>query len=457
MADATRDLKHPTPTQVSTVAVSNQPEPNRNPTPEFNPDPETAEIDSKMPMLQAGDILADRYEIVEVLGTGGMGAVYEAIHTFTRRPVAVKVMRPHLQYDEVYTTRFLREAQAISAVHHPSFAQVLDAGRGAQGELFIAFELLRGQSFGQLLREQAVTAEIVTEMAIAVCEGLQLAHERGLVHRDIKPENIFVLTDDRGKRSYKLLDFGIAKTPSDRETSTLTQTGMVLGTPRYMSPEQAQGEAVDHRTDIWSLAAVMYHALSGEPAYDASNSRKLMVAIATKPAKPIQSICPDVPDLLAEVVDKGLQHEAADRFNSAREFKLALNRYMYPHQQHVEFTRPLPAASAQNTPKAIPSRRSRKFIWMALSAGIVFALAFAGLIQSYFRKTSKTVAAKTVQRALSDQDTPPPPGQRHTLQPRTEADAPKERPITRSPKTKKIAPKPEADDPSRLPLIKDYR
>ncbi len=268
------------------------------------------------------------YEVEEQLGKGGMGVVYRARDTRLGRPVALKVLPPEFTQDEGRKSRFLKEARAASAVNHPAIAQVYDVDEGPEG-LFIAMELVEGQTVKALIQGRELDLLGSLEIAMQVASGLQKAHEAGIVHRDIKPENIVVTPDGHAK----ILDFGLAKlleppeptsAPTGEELSHMetlarTQAGFVLGTLRYMSPEQARGQPVDHRSDIFSLGVVLYEMVTGQLPFDGATPLDTLHALAFEETRPVTAIRPNLPPSLQRVVTRCLRKRAPDRYPDARE------------------------------------------------------------------------------------------------------------------------------------------
>ncbi len=268
------------------------------------------------------------YEVEEQLGKGGMGVVYRARDTKLGRPVALKVLPPEFTEDKSRKDRFLKEAHAAAAVNHPAIAQVYDVDEGPEG-LFIAMELVEGQTVKALIQGRELDLLGSLEIAMQVASGLQKAHEAGIVHRDIKPENVVVTPDGHAK----ILDFGLAKllepTPpssvpsadeiSHMETLARTQAGFVLGTLRYMSPEQARGQAVDHRSDIFSLGVVLYEMVTGQLPFDGATPLDTLHALAFEETRPVTAIRPNLPPSLQRVVTRCLRKRASDRYPDARE------------------------------------------------------------------------------------------------------------------------------------------
>ncbi|WP_437995479.1 serine/threonine-protein kinase [Sorangium sp. So ce185] len=274
-----------------------------------------------------------RYTLGRLIGKGGMGAVYEADDVALQRRVAVKVLSPELARGRSALGRFEREARAASAIRTEHIVRVLDAGVDrATGSPFLVMELLRGEDLAHLLdRLGPLPPRLALRIVAQACVGLQRAHEAGVVHRDIKPANLFLARrEGGGGLVVKLLDFGVAKIrPAHdprRDTTGLTWSGHVLGTPRYMSPEQARGiKDIDHRTDLWSLGVVLYRALAGRtPTEDVKSVGELITALVADLPAPVQDFAPWVPPEVAAVIDGALQYQPADRYPSASAMRDAL-------------------------------------------------------------------------------------------------------------------------------------
>ncbi len=268
-----------------------------------------------------GQILNGKYRLLRLVGEGGMGAVYEAQHVDTGRRVAVKVIHRELINDAILT-RFAREARAAGAIETQHIAEVIDAGKEAEtGTPYLVMEYLEGEDLQHLLeRVGPLSPDLALRIAAQACVGLAKAHEASVVHRDIKPGNIFLARREEGEIVVKIVDFGIAKIKAAQlgqgEGTGLTRTGTIVGTPLYMSPEQARGlRDIDHRTDVWSLGVVLYHALSGRPPHEEAQSfGDLIAAILGKPARPLQELAPWVPAGVAAIVQRAMASEPADRF-----------------------------------------------------------------------------------------------------------------------------------------------
>ena len=279
-----------------------------------------------------GMTIDGKYRIARLLGRGGMGAVYEAHHTGTGRRVALKVITSELGLAETAIVRFQREARAAGAIESQHIVQVLDTGVDqALGAPFIVMEFLVGEDLQQLkTRVGPLPQDVVLRIAGQACFGLQKAHEAGVVHRDVKPANLFLAQRDDGECVVRILDFGIAKVKIDQgldgEDQGLTRTGSMLGSPMYMSPEQAMGlKTVDPRSDIWSLGAVMYEVLTGRtPHHGKDTLGQLIMAICSAPPPPIQSVAPWISPQVSALVHRAMRLDPSERFQSAMEMRDAI-------------------------------------------------------------------------------------------------------------------------------------
>jgi eukaryotic-like serine/threonine-protein kinase len=285
------------------------------------------------PTLSAGQVVDGKYQVVRLLGKGGMGAVYEAVHLGTSRRVAVKVIvSASLANEPDVVTRFQREARASGSIDSLHVVQVLDTGVDpVTNDPYMVMEYLSGEDIHELVRRVGpLPPELVIRIGAQACLGLQRAHDARIVHRDIKSANIFLSERDGGEVQVKLLDFGIAKVRAEpmasAESHHLTTTGSMLGSPLYMSPEQARGmKTLDGRSDIWSLGVVLYEALTGAaPNNDKHTLGDLLVAICVEAVTPVQSRAPWVSPELAAIVERALERSADDRFQTATDMHAAL-------------------------------------------------------------------------------------------------------------------------------------
>jgi eukaryotic-like serine/threonine-protein kinase len=279
------------------------------------------------------EILEGQFRIIKKIGTGGMGSVYKAEQPDMNRMVAVKILHAKLKNRKDLVSRFRREARAMSHLSHPNTVKVMMYGELEGGELYIVMEYLEGRNLNQIVRREGpLSVERAIPILLQVCGALQEAHDLGMVHRDLKPENIF-LTTSGGLNDYaKVLDFGLAKV-TERElrpgSIMLTQEGMVFGTPEFMSPEQAQGITLDRRSDIYSLAIILYEALTGKLPFDARSSMEYIQLHVTKPPIPLDERIPGkaFPPGLGDVIAKALAKDADDRWGSAVDFGEALRPF----------------------------------------------------------------------------------------------------------------------------------
>lgn len=303
--------------------------PGYNPTPV----PETVHaLPAFDPASLVGTTLDGRYLIEEHLATGGMGAVFRARHVYMRKDVALKVLRPDLSASAELVERFRREAEIAASLEHDHIVRVTDFGRSPEGWLFLAMELLFGESlFDRLRREGFLPPEEAVSILWQVCAGLEAAHARGVVHRDLKPENVFLARNPGGREVAKILDFGIAKMADPSEVGA-TQAGMVVGTPEYLSPEQATGSAVDGRADLYTVGLIAWRALTGRHPFKADDPRSLLMMQATRPVPPLTEQRPDLgeyPALVAAVA-RACEKDPALRYQTAAAMKDDLAQALGP-------------------------------------------------------------------------------------------------------------------------------
>lgn len=259
------------------------------------------------------------YQIIDILGRGGMGVVYKAMDTKLDRTVALKFLPSHLTRSKKDRQRFIREAKAAAALNHPNIC-IVHAVEEHEGQHFISMEFIDGQTLEELLETRELNSEATLEFASKFLDALAEAHEKGVVHRDIKPGNIMI----DNKNRVKVMDFGLAKL---RDASNLTREGTTMGTVQYMSPEQAIGKEIDHRTDIWSIGVVLYEMLAGKKPFGGVYDQAVIYSILNENPEPLNSLHADIPNALNKIVLKCLEKDPNDRYQTVKELAGDLNRF----------------------------------------------------------------------------------------------------------------------------------
>jgi len=270
-----------------------------------------------------GASLGESYEIVRVLGEGGMGKVYEARHRrLPNKRFAIKMLHRELGREPEVVARFQREAEAVSAIEHESVVGVYDVNRTSDGRPYIVQELLEGEDLGKHLeRVGRLAPGAAVHVVRQICRALAAAHRRGIVHRDVKPENVFLLGDPSAP-TVKMVDFGISKL--DEGQSGLTKTGVVMGTPAYMAPEQARGERVDARADIYAVGAILYRALTGRKPYEGLDPMATLTAVLCEDPPRPRSLAPNIPEALELALQRAMAKDPGERWPRIEELDLAL-------------------------------------------------------------------------------------------------------------------------------------
>lgn len=316
-----------------------------------------------------------RYEIERRIGSGGMGVVFKAIDTELNRPVAVKVLMPHLARNGAARQRFSRESRAAAAVVHEHVVAIHNVDSSAKLP-YLVMQYVSGESLqARTEREGPLDVDRILRIGIQAALGLAAAHEQGIVHRDIKPANILL---EDGVDRLLITDFGLARTVDD---ASLTHTGVVAGTPSYMSPEQANGDAVDSRTDLFSLGSVLYFVATGHPPFRAERAMGVLHRICNQPHRPVWQINNTIPDALSQVIDRLLEKNPSKRFANATDVADALMRILKDKQNR--------RSGLLNRPKTWLTRY-RIVAWfvavvMLLGAGLFYLQArYGSVLEDYF-------------------------------------------------------------------------
>ncbi len=353
-----------------------------------------------------GTVLEGAYRIDRLVAKGGMGSVYEAFHLRLDKRIAVKTMAPELASNAEAVMRFHREAMITSAIGHPNIVQVLDHSVTPNGEQFLVMEYLEGEDLDQRLKRTGrLPVAAMVNIVKQVASALGAAHAKGIVHRDLKPANIWLLQVADGPDFVKVLDFGISKVLSS--TTKLTKAAMVMGTPDYMSPEQALGKVddIDHRSDQWALACITWECLAGRAPFRGDTVPALLYQIVHEAPQPLASILPDLPGGIELVLRRALSKNREDRFRSVKDFALALedalggrDSALTPPPRVVSPTMRLPSAAEpppptqrlpttfshasgeSSAPRAAMPRSRARWMW---GAGLVLLLAVGGVAFRY--------------------------------------------------------------------------
>jgi len=279
----------------------------------------TKTLETPLHVLKPGSLVAGKYRMLEEIGRGGMGVVLKAEDTKLKRTVALKFLPPEMSRYPEAEERFIREAQAAAALSHPNICVIHEVGE-SEDQPYIAMEYVAGETLRDRVRKGPLKPEEAVEIAAQVAEGLEQAHKKGIIHRDIKSANIMVTE----KGQAKIMDFGLAKVTGE---AMITKEAKTMGTVAYMSPEQAKGETVDHRSDIWSLGVVMYEMLSGQLPFRGERETSVMYSIVHEEPKPLKGIKRDLPLELQRIIDRALKKNPGSRYQRAAEIVEDLRKY----------------------------------------------------------------------------------------------------------------------------------
>jgi len=355
------------------------------------------------PLPRVGDLLGGRYELTEMLGTGGMGAVFAAKHKGTGREVAIKVLLPQGgsgRHKQERVARFVREASAAGRIRHLNVVDVYDVD-GDSDTPYIVMERLHGESLWQRIKRGALPTEEAVGIMIAAMRGVAEVHRQGVVHRDLKPDNIYLARATEGAPLVpKVLDFGVSRIITRQGTeprpTTLTRAGYILGTPSYMPLEQLRGEPdIDARSDVYALGVILYEALCGERPYEARNDHELVIRMATEKPTPLRQRAPHIDTSLARIVTLALARDPSDRFQDVEAFAGALERWLAGER----------TADVEPPPPNTPSQPARDARTQTLrrSGLLVVALAIAAaagaLLSMGARQEAEPIVSQPTQSA----------------------------------------------------------
>jgi HAMP domain-containing protein len=321
-----------------------------------------------------------RYEIQAHIGEGGMAQVFRAYDPGIQRAGALKILKEEHCQDEEHMRRFLQEGKAAGALTHPNIVTIYDVG-SLEGAPYIMMELLEGETLGEILAKgEKLPLEVILDCAAQIADALDYAHSKGVVHRDMKPDNIIL---DSKRKTVKIADFGIARIEEGNKETTMV--GLMMGTPRYMSPEQASGIVVDGRSDLFAMGVILYEMITGQKAFDAESMPTLILQIVQKNPIPIRQITADAPVGLQKIVNKLLQKKPEKRFQNGLELKEALQRELMILREDQEERRAY-----------LPFQVK----WTAIMAAVVaLAMAFSSLL--IFRAQSEAVTRQAIDSGIS--------------------------------------------------------
>jgi eukaryotic-like serine/threonine-protein kinase len=319
-----------------------------------------------------GEVIAGRYELIELIGKGGMSSVWKADDRLLDRIVAIKVLHPQFTDDEEYVERFRREARSVAQLSHPGIVTVIDRGEDERRQ-FIVFECVEGENLKQLLeRTGPMNVRDALVLGLQMARALAFAHGRGLIHRDVKPQNVLLNSDGQAK----MTDFGIAR---EVDVQGVTITGTVVGTSEYIAPEQARGQQVDAQTDVYSLGVVLYELLTGSVPYEGDNFVTVALKHVNEPVPRVLERRPDVPPRVAMAVERAMAKSPADRFDSMQELVDELEACLAeldPMSEEATMIARRPVAKPERPPR---ERRRRRLGVLWPIAAVLSVLAVAGL------------------------------------------------------------------------------
>jgi serine/threonine-protein kinase len=344
-----------------------------------------------------GEVIAERYELEELVGSGGMSSVFRARDRLLERTVALKVLHAHYAGDAETIERFRREARAVAQLSHPNIVTVIDRGE-ADDRQFIVFEYIDGQTLKEIVEERGpLPVRETVELAIGIARGLAFAHRQGLVHRDVKPQNVLLNGDGKPK----VTDFGIARS---LDVAGVTQTGTVMGTSHYIAPEQASGQAVDAQTDVYALGAVLFELLTGAPPFEGDNFVSVAMKHIHEEAPAVLERRPDCPLRLAAAVERALAKAPSERFPTMDAFAAELEAILAQidsGEPETAATLIVRARTAQAPRRIRPrARRSQWPFALAAVGAVLLAAAIVGIVLTRHHHSSKPPGVRVVGGAV---------------------------------------------------------
>ena len=342
--------------------------------------------------MSAGDVIAGRYKLVELIGRGGMSSVWKAHDRLLDRIVAIKVLHEQFTKDEEYVERFRREARSVAQLSHPNIVTVIDRGE-EDGRQYIVFEYVEGENLKQLIeRDGALAVRDALSMALQMARALGFAHDRGLIHRDVKPQNVLLNEDGQAK----MTDFGIARSV---DFEGVTITGTVLGTSEYIAPEQARGQRVDALTDVYSLGVVLYELLTGRVPFQGENFVAIALRHVNEPAPSVLERRPDCPPRVGMAVDRAMSKRPEERFQSMEELCRELEACLAeldPSSEDATMIARRPVAPPRQRRQPRARRRRGGVLWpIAAVVGILLVAGLAALGAMALRDNGGGSAAAT--------------------------------------------------------------
>jgi eukaryotic-like serine/threonine-protein kinase len=391
--------------------------------PDENPKPIAATAPGPGPMLApVGDLPAGfsvgEYRLDAVVGRGGMGVVYSATQPVIEKRVAIKILNAQYSADPALVRRFTDEARAVNRIRHPNIIDIFSFGQLGDGRHYFVMEYLEGSTLGARLEKGTLALDEAPVFLAQICDALDAAHGENIVHRDLKPENIWIVTPRRGRPFVKLLDFGIAKLVAAADQSS-TQTGAVMGTPHYMSPEQCHGRAVDHRTDIYAMGVILYRFYAGRLPFEGETFMEVLTKQVTLKPDPPSSHA-SIPPALDDLIMRCLAKDPAGRPQNARELGSALEAIFSTSTLPLALSTPpigvsttLGASAAEiprpAAPPASPTLASRSRVWVGAAVALVAVVLGVGLVANRHRQPPPSLQLAGGPPAIQPAAAAPPP------------------------------------------------